>query len=62
MHCLWQQNIYNGIAKQISALLTITQHCRRHEKEMMECVLSAEDRDALFAVSPDGELSPYLWF
>ena len=30
--------------------------CRRHEKEMIQCVLSAEDRDALFAVSPDGEL------
>ncbi|KAL0042243.1 hypothetical protein WJX77_007018 [Trebouxia sp. C0004] len=26
----------------------------RHEKEMIQCVLSAEDRDALFAVSPDG--------
>ena len=33
--------------------------CRRHEKEMIQCVLSAEDRDALFAVSPDGQLVVY---
>lgn len=29
---------------------------RRKEEELVQCVLSADDRDALFAVSPDGEL------
>ena len=29
---------------------------RRKEEEVVQCVLSADDRDALFAVSPDGEL------
>lgn len=27
---------------------------RRKEQEQVQCVLSADDRDALFAVSPDG--------
>lgn len=29
---------------------------RRKEEELVQCVLSADDRDALFAVSPDGAL------
>ena len=48
------------LPKQMTAVLSTMQHCRRHEKEMLECVLSAEDRDALFAVSPDGEVLCFL--
>lgn len=51
MHYFWLQDRVKVVCK---ALLTTMQICRRHEKEMLECVLSAEDRDALFAVSPDG--------
>ncbi len=42
-----------------NTLVFVYQHpkafCRRHKKEMVQCVLSSEDRDALLAVTPDGK-------
>ncbi|KAL3160771.1 hypothetical protein ABBQ38_009184 [Trebouxia sp. C0009 RCD-2024] len=45
------QVVHESIRSRQAGGTTVSGH---HEKEKLECVLSADDRDALFAVSPDG--------
>lgn len=54
--CFWLPKAVTCVQAAYTPLIRRLQY-RHHEKEKLECVLSADDRDALFAVSPDGKLS-----